>query len=62
MLNNFGRTAQSTYFADPGNVTAIPLNAELKVLVGIKTLGVDRKFSHDLEMFFADETMTGQAA
>src|SRR5947208_885383 len=44
MLDNFSRTPQSTYLADSSNVAAVPLDAELKVLVGIKTLRVDRKF------------------
>jgi hypothetical protein len=45
MLNDFGRTPQSAYFADAGNVTAVPLDAEFKVFVGIKTLWIDGKFS-----------------
>jgi hypothetical protein len=46
MLNNFCRASQSAYFADACNVTAIPLNAEFKVLVGIKTRRIDGKFSN----------------
>jgi hypothetical protein len=44
MLNNFCRASQSAYFADACNVTAIPLNAEFKVFVGIKTRRIDGKF------------------
>jgi hypothetical protein len=33
--------------ADPGDVRAIPFNAKLEVLVGIETLRINRKFSHD---------------
>ena len=50
MLNDFSSAAQSAYFADPSNITTIPFDAELKVFVGIKTLRIDRKFSHDLEI------------
>jgi hypothetical protein len=35
MLSDFRRASQFAYFADAGNVTAIPLNAEF-----------DGKFSH----------------
>src|SRR5438477_8621485 len=55
MLTDFGRAAQSAYFTYPGNVTAIPLNAEFKVFVRVKTLWVDGKFSHDPEIFFGNE-------
>jgi hypothetical protein len=55
MLNDFGRAAQSAYFTYPGNVTAIPLNAELKVFVRVKTLWIDGKFSHDPQIFFGNE-------
>src|SRR5437773_12441034 len=41
LLNDFGRAAQSAYFTYPGNVTAIPLNAEFKVFVRVKTLRID---------------------
>ena len=37
MLNNVRRTPQSTDSANASYVTAIPFDAELKVLVGIKT-------------------------
>jgi hypothetical protein len=47
MLNNFRRTQQPAYFADTSYVAAIPFDAELKVFVGIKTLRIDRKFSHE---------------
>jgi hypothetical protein len=50
MLNNFRRTPQSTDSANASYVAAIPFDAELKVLVGIKTLRIDSKFSHDREM------------
>jgi hypothetical protein len=46
MLNNFRCASQSAYFADACNVTAIPLNAESKVFVRIKTRRIDGKFSH----------------
>src|SRR5882762_5195953 len=46
MLNNFRCASQSAYFADACNVTAIPLNAEFKVFVRIKTRRIDGKFSH----------------
>jgi hypothetical protein len=49
MFNDFGRAAQSAYFADASHITAIPLDAELKVFVGIKTLRIDRELSDDLE-------------
>jgi hypothetical protein len=45
MLNNFRCASQSAYFADACNVTAIPLNAEFKVFVRIKTRRIDGKFS-----------------
>jgi hypothetical protein len=47
MLNHFRGTSQPAYFADAGNVSAIPFDAELKILVWIKTLRVNRKFSHN---------------
>src|SRR6266481_9623055 len=46
MLNNFRCAAQSADFADACNVTAIPLDAKFKVLVGIKTRRIDGKFNH----------------
>jgi hypothetical protein len=46
MLSDFPRASQSAYFADACNVTAIPLNAEFKVSVGIKTRRINGKFSH----------------
>jgi len=44
MLNNFRCASQSAYFADACNVTAIPLDAEFKVFVRIKTRRIDGKF------------------
>jgi len=55
MLNHLSRAAQSAYFADASDITAIPLDAELKVFVGIKTLRVDGKLSHAPEIFFGNE-------
>jgi len=46
-MYDFRGTSQPVYFANSSNVTAIPFHAELKVLVGIKTLRINSKLSHD---------------
>ena len=41
MLDDFGRPLQRAHLADAGDVAAVPLHAELEVLVRIESLRVD---------------------
>jgi hypothetical protein len=52
MLNDFGRPPQPAYFADAGNVPAIPFDANFEVFVGVKTPRINGKFGHDREISF----------
>ena len=45
VVNDFGASPQPAYLANASNVLPIPLNAELKILVRIKTLRVNCKLS-----------------
>jgi hypothetical protein len=47
VVNDFGASPQPAYLANASNVLPIPLNAELKILVRIKTLRVNCELSHN---------------
>src|SRR5262249_1059750 len=46
MLDHFGGTLERPDLADAGHIFAVPLHAELEVLVGIEALRVDAERSH----------------
>ena len=46
MFHHFGGPLQAADFADAGDVSSVPFDAEFEVLVGIETLRIDAELSH----------------
>jgi hypothetical protein len=52
VLDHFGGALEHPDLADAGDVTPVPLDAELEILIRIETLCVDAELGHDRSPYF----------
>src|SRR5688572_18639628 len=51
MFDNLGGAFEGADFTNSSNIPAVPLDAELEIFIGIKTLCVDAELSHVLLLY-----------
>ena len=51
VLDHLGGALEHTYFAHPGHVFAIPLDAKLEVFIRIEALWINSKLCHNIPLY-----------